>query len=218
MDLDGQRRVAALLLAVVGPDGFALAGSSAIREHGLTARPTHDVDLFGGPTMPPDEFQHCVDRAQTALCEKGYRVDRSRSFPSFVRLQVHDATGAELEVDFGINWRARAPATMSIGPVLSEADAVAGKLSAVYSRGEVRDYLDLDTIRGSGRYSDEELLELGREQDPGFEAVMFAQQLSRVADIPPSYAEQYGVSAADFTGVQERLYSWAVTLRDASSP
>jgi hypothetical protein len=33
---------------------------------------------------------------------------------------------------------------MSFGPVLSERDAVAGKRSAVYSRGEVRDFLDLD--------------------------------------------------------------------------
>ncbi|MGB9224522.1 hypothetical protein [Mycobacterium sp.] len=31
-----QRRVTALLLQSIGPAGFALAGSGAIREHGIT--------------------------------------------------------------------------------------------------------------------------------------------------------------------------------------
>lgn len=79
-----------------------------------------------------------------------------------------------------VNWRAEPPVHMSVGPVLSERDAVAGKLSAVYSRGEVRDFLDLDTVRATGRYSDEELLAFGREHDTGFNREMFAEQLSLV--------------------------------------
>lgn len=41
-----QRQVTTLLLHRVGSAGFALAGSGAIREHGITDRPTRDVDLF----------------------------------------------------------------------------------------------------------------------------------------------------------------------------
>lgn len=44
--IEHQRDVTRLLLSVVDDAGFALAGSGAIREHGVTARPTEDVDLF----------------------------------------------------------------------------------------------------------------------------------------------------------------------------
>ena len=46
-DQEEQRRIARLALEAAGDEaGFALAGSGAIREHGLIDRPTEDVDLF----------------------------------------------------------------------------------------------------------------------------------------------------------------------------
>lgn len=213
-----QRHVARLLLEVIGDAGFALAGASAIREHGLTDRPTHDVDLFAGPAVSTEEFQESLARGEAALRNHGYQVTRTRSFPFFARLHVVDADGAELEVDFGINWRAHPPVRFAVGAVLSEADAVAGKLSAVYSRGEVRDFLDLDAIRQSGRYTDGDLIALGREHDDGFDVGMFAAQLSRVMDLLPAEADEYGVDTDAFTAVQQRLTDWAVSLRDADPP
>lgn len=43
-----QREVTKVLLRALAEAGFALAGAGAIRAHGLTGRPTHDVDLFTG--------------------------------------------------------------------------------------------------------------------------------------------------------------------------
>lgn len=213
-----QRRVAQLLLEVIGDAGFALAGASAIREHGLTDRPTHDVDLFAGPALSTEEFQESLSRSEATLRDHGYQVTRTRSFPFFARFHVMDADGAELEVDFGINWRAHPPVQLTVGAVLSEPDAVAGKLSAVYSRGEVRDFLDLDAIRQSGRYTDGDLIALGREHDDGFDVGMFAAQLSRVMDLLPAEADEYGIDTATFTAVQQRLTNWAVSLRDTAPP
>jgi hypothetical protein len=107
---------------------------------------------------------------------------------------------------------------MSVGPVLSERDAVAGKLSAVYSRGEVRDFLDLDAIRASGRYTDSDLLALGREHDDGFDTGMFAAQLSRVLHLDALEAEEYGITANAFAAMQHRTLRWAVQLRGALPP
>lgn len=209
-----QRKVAALLLSVIGDDGFALAGASAIREHALTDRPTEDIDLFGMPLTTAEEFARVVQRAETTLSGAGYTVVRARSFAQFARLHLSDGEGDVLDVDLALNWRADPPVHLDVGPVLSERDAIAGKLSAVYSRGEVRDFLDLDAIRTSCRYTDAELLGLGREHDDGFDTAMFAAQLSRVATFLPSEPAHYGVSADDFAGVQERLLAWAVHLRD----
>lgn len=127
-----------------------------------------------------------------------------------------DPTGSRvLEVDFAVNWRAEPPVRMSLGLVLSERDAVAGKLSAVYSRGEVRDFLDLDSIRASGRYSDADLLALEAEHDIGFDQSMFAEQLSRVILIDPVEAEEYDLDSEAFLQVQQRIMNWATALRDA---
>lgn len=41
-----QRQLIACALEVLADAGFALAGSGAIREHGMTQRPTNDIDLF----------------------------------------------------------------------------------------------------------------------------------------------------------------------------
>ncbi|MBK5238982.1 MAG: hypothetical protein JJE28_07730 [Actinomycetales bacterium] len=48
-----QRDVTKLALSVLGGFAFALAGSGAIREHGILDRLTRDIDLF---TDNPDEI------------------------------------------------------------------------------------------------------------------------------------------------------------------
>lgn len=44
--LEHQREITRLLLLAIDDVGFALAGSGAIREHGVSERPTEDVELF----------------------------------------------------------------------------------------------------------------------------------------------------------------------------
>lgn len=214
---DLQVRVTRLLLDAVGDAGFVLAGAGAIRQWGITDRPTEDVDLFAGHTTTAEQFRTALDAAETALTEAGYEVSRSRVSDSFARFHLHGQGKEQLDVDFGINWRADAPVAMTVGPVLSERDAIAGKLSAVYSRGEVRDFLDLDSIRAIGRFTDTELLTLGLEHDDGFDAGMFAAQLSRIATILPTQAAQYGVTAEELAEVQERTLAWAVELRNTAT-
>ena len=214
---DLQARVTHLLLDAIADTGFVLAGAGAIRQWGLTDRPTEDVDLFTGHATTAEQFRTALDDAEAALTNAGYEVSRSRVSDSFARFHLHGEGDELLDVDFGVNWRADAPVVMTVGPVLSERDAIAGKLSAVYSRGEVRDFLDLDSIRATGRFTDTELLALGREHDDGFDRRMFAAQLSRVATILPTQAAQYGVSAEHFADIQGRILAWAVELRNAAT-
>ncbi len=144
-----QREVTRIALA--GVDGFALAGSGAIREHGLIDRPTEDVDLF---TNRQDlaAFGTAVDQVAANLRRCGFEVVETRRAPQFARLHVATSDGLPLDVDLGVDWRQDEPVRLDVGPVLSLADAVGGKVGALYSRGEVRDYLDADAIRTSGRF------------------------------------------------------------------
>jgi hypothetical protein len=215
---DLQDLIAAVLLRELGPVGFALAGSGAIREYGLTDRPTRDVDLFGAATLDAPTFEASVSRGCRVLQEAGLTVSIVTESSSFARLIVTADSGTSVEVDLAINWRAEPPIERRLGLVLSVRDAVAGKLSAVYNRGEVRDFLDLDSIRQSGRFTDTRLLEIGREDDPGFESVLFSDQLSRITQFGAHEARRYGVVQGDFEAVRERTLAWAKRLRDEASP
>ncbi|WGP08077.1 nucleotidyl transferase AbiEii/AbiGii toxin family protein (plasmid) [Bacillus subtilis] len=211
-----QRDVASIALDSAGSVGFALAGSGAIREHGLTHRPTADIDLFTVMSAQ-DRFTGAVDEVVDRLRESGYGVEVPRRSESFARLSV-TTEDREVDVDLGIDWRSREPVALEVGPVLAIEDAVGNKVAALYSRGEARDYLDVDAIRASGRFTDDQLVDLASNADPGFDADMFAQQLQKVERIQLREVSVYGVNQSDLAGVVERSNDWARALTDSPVP
>ncbi|SER60376.1 Nucleotidyl transferase AbiEii toxin, Type IV TA system [Propionibacterium cyclohexanicum] len=168
-DQEERRRVTRVALGAVGEDaGFALAGSGAIREHGLIDRPTEDVDLFT-VQQAQDRFGTSLDRIIAALRAAGHIVETRRRQDTFAQLTAISPGGRSTDVDLGVDWRGHPPVQLEVGPVLSLEDAVGNKVGASFSRAETRDYLDVDAIRRSGRYSDEELLDLAGKVDAGFD-------------------------------------------------
>lgn len=156
--------MAAVILGVTQEDGFALAGSGAIREHGLTDRPTQDVDLF---TMKVTEalLAGTVDHAKAALTEHGYDASLARRAALFARLIV--TKGDEQHRGRPRSRLARPHLVMfEIGPVLAIDDVVANKVGALHSGAVARDFLDVDSIRRSERFTDPRLLQLAAEHDP----------------------------------------------------
>lgn len=202
-----QRRLTALALDVLARDQFALAGSGAIREHGLIDRPTRDVDLFTVAAVQ-GRFEPAIDRLVGHLAAHGYEVDSGRRQPGFAQLVVTSSAGVESSIDLGIDWRAEPAVMLDIGPVLSRDDAVGNKVAALFSRGETRDFLDVDAIRRSGQYSDDDLYTLAKRSDNGFTLSMLGQQLDRLGRFTPASVEFYGVTAEQLDGVKARLSSW----------
>lgn len=209
-DAAAQRTVARIALDSV--EGFALAGSGAIREHGVIDRPTEDVDLF---TANADEeaFSVAIDHVTARLRSSGCEVELTRRAEHFARLHVVTAEGVQLDVDLGVDWRQDEPVRLAVGPVLSLDDAVGAKVGALYSRGEVRDYLDVDSIRQSGRFSDEQLLAAAADRDPGFRLDMFLWRLDGARRISPDDVERYGVPADQLAALQSRYDRLATDLR-----
>jgi hypothetical protein len=87
-------------------------------------------------------------------------------------------------VDLGVFWRARAPVMLDVGPVLHPDDAVAGKMDALFNRWAPRDFLDVDAILASGRYTRQQLMSVVAEHNPGFSVEMFAESLTYLHRIP----------------------------------
>ena len=191
---------------------FVLAGSGAMREHGLVDRPTEDVDLF---TSDVDlaRFSSAVDAVVRGLREAGHDVAELRRVDQFARLEVTTADGHQVDIDMGVDWREAEPAVLAIGPVLSLEDAVGNKLSALYGRAYARDFLDVDSIRASGKFTDAELIRSAIERDPGFEVPMFITQLELVHRVLPEQVSQYNVDADQLDGIKNRFDVWVSTLR-----
>ena len=143
--LELQRTITQILLTDLSRAGFALAGSGAIREHGLTTRPTEDVDLFT-PVDDPQRFDAAVTQAIATLTGYGYQATEVRRSALFARIEVA-VVDLRLEVDLGVDWRGEQPVALEVGPVLALKDAVANKIGPCSPGGRSA------TISTSTRYA-----------------------------------------------------------------
>ena len=211
---DLHQRLVRVGLAAADRYGFALAGGYAVQAAGLVQRPSEDVDLFTAWDRR-DDFATAVD----AFRAHGYAVEVSDRFETFARLAVTDPGQPDqtYRVELAANWRASPPVMMDIGPVLHPDDVVAGKMSALYSRAEPRDFLDVDAAVTSGRYTRERLCELAEEADAGFDRRILADLFRVLERYPDRRFTAYGVDPEHMVGLRARFADWRRQLLTDSS-
>jgi hypothetical protein len=207
------RRLARLALARTSDYGFCLAGGYAVQEHGFLDRPSEDVDLFTTATAE-DRFAEALTAVIDAFEADGLDVSATVAGSGFARLRVVDPdAGATAKVELGIDWRAHPPVMLAIGPVLHPDDAVANKVCALFSRAQARDYIDVDAVLRSGRYSSDDLLALARSHDPGFDTTVFVTALRAIRRLPAAEFTPYGLPEPDVVALTARILEWADALR-----
>lgn len=201
-----QNDVARIALAASAPYDFLLAGGKALQAHGLSQRPTEDIDIF---TNQNDltAFDQAVASIQEALGKSGYEAEEYHRSPGFSRMRVTNPVSQDkVELDLGIDWRSDSAGTaMGIGGVISEDDAVATKMLALFGRSYTRDFIDFTNILDSGKYSLQALFDLAKEHDPGFDLYYFAQALLVIRRIQPEQAAEYGLSLEQWQTITERM-------------
>ena len=88
--------------------------------------------------------------------------------------------------------------TLAIGPVLHPDDAVANKVCALFYRAQARDYIDVDAVFRSGRYTGDGSRPR-HSHDPGFDNNMFVTALRAIGRLPQAeFSEAYGISEISF--------------------
>jgi hypothetical protein len=207
---DAHRKIAKIALDAGGRHGLALAGGYAVRVHGMGSRPSEDVDLFAD-WQRRAEFSAAVAAVVGALEAAGYRVTVGTRFETFARLFIAPAEDPEAiseKLELSADWRGNPPVMLEIGPVLHPDDAVANKMCALFGRAQPRDFLDIDAVLASGRYSHDRLLELAANADAGFDQMMFAGALSALDEMVESDFAEYQTSAEQIAGMRERFASW----------
>lgn len=205
-------RLARVGLEAIERYGFCLAGGYAVQAHGFLDRPSEDVDLFA-PADAERDFPLAVTNIIAAYEGDGLESSVTVDRPTFARLVVTDPkTGDSSKVELGIDWRQHPPTRLAIGAVLHQDDAVANKVSALYSRGQARDYVDVHAVLASERYSQADLLRLAEDHDPGFDRRMFGQALMGVRRLPVEDLTAYRLDEGQAAVLVDRMTRWGAEL------
>jgi Nucleotidyl transferase AbiEii toxin, Type IV TA system len=161
-----------------------------------------------------DEFASAVDAIVNGYRDGGYTVEITQQFDTFARLAVTDPALADhaYKVELAANWRALPPVMMDVGPVLHVDDVVAGKMSALYTRGEPRDFLDIDAALTSGRYTRDRLCELAEQADSGFDRRILADLFGMLERYPDRRFAAYGADPTQITAMRKRFRQWREQL------
>lgn len=200
-----QADVARIALAAA-EHGFALAGGNALVAHGLVERPTEDVDLFTPEPGGPGAVAYLV---RDALAQAGYEVDVTRLPEAhqgeFARLEV--TRGPEtMHVDLARDWRQWPPVQLEVGPVLHLEDAVSSKTTALVTRREPRDFIDI--AAALDRYDRAELMRLTFTRDRGLRVVDFTDTARRLDQFTTIDFAEYGFDQAALDALRARFADW----------
>lgn len=207
------RRLPKIRLQAAERYGFARAGGYAVQEHGIIQRLSEDVDLFTSWDRRAD-FADAVHTVVDAYRDHGYEVDVVEQFDTFARLAVRDAGQPDrpFKIELAANWRAQTPVRMDIGPVLHADDVVAGKMSALYTRTEPRDFLDVDAAITTGRYTPEQLCDLAEQADAGFDRHVLAEVFALLERYPDRRFSAYARTQDDIDALRARFAAWRAAL------
>ena len=200
------RKLAYTGLQVAARYGFALAGGHAVNAHGFLTRPSADVDLFGALDA---DLANASAEVVSQYQASGLAVTMEHESEYYVRLTVTDPeTGRESKVELVADIRLREPVRMAIGPVLHPDDVAAGKIEALFSRAECRDFIDVDALLRSGHFTRDRLLTLAEQRDVGFDRKVFAQMLLGISRFPEAEFTRYGVSLEQTTAIRSTMREW----------
>jgi Nucleotidyl transferase AbiEii toxin, Type IV TA system len=210
-------RLARVALRAASNLGFALAGGYAVQAHGFLTRPSEDVDLF--TSAERTDFRDGVATIKSAYEKNGFTVRIDVCSDHFARLWATDThSGESGKVELAADIRSKAPVTMSIGPVVHVDDVAGGKMEALFTRAEARDFIDIDAMVTSGRFTRTGLQELAASRDAGFDLRVLAEMLSVIDIYPDAEFSAYGLQGQQIQRMRERFVEWGAELLREPGP
>lgn len=141
------------------------------------------MDLF--TSAERTDFRDGVATIKSAYEKNCFTVRVDVCSDHFARLWATDThSGESGKVELAADIRSKAPVTMSIGPVVHVDDVAGGKMEALFTRAEARDFIDIDAIVTSGRFTRTRLQELAASRDAGFDHRVLADMLDVINIYP----------------------------------
>jgi hypothetical protein len=211
-ELHGQ--VAGVALRAAAPHGFALGGGNALIAHGIIDRPTQDVDVFSDEQGGVEAAAGAVE---AALRDAGFGAERRDKTGGLADIFdgmgeglaewiVTAPGGKQMMLQLAYFDRARKPVIMDVGPVLDLEDVVGGKVCALASRAEPRDYLD--TAAALEHFTMEQMIGFARRLDPGLTDRDFADAGQRLDRWGDGVFAPFGLSPHDIAKLRKQFAAW----------
>lgn len=188
-----------------------------MQANGFLTRPSEDVDLF--TSAERTDFQDGVATIKSAYEKKGFTVRIDVCSEHFARLWVADThSGESGKVELAADIRNKAPVAMSIGPVVHVDDVAGGKMEALFTRAEARDFIDIDAMVTSGRFTRGRLQELAASRDAGFDLRVLANMLAVIDIYPDAEFSSYGLQYEQIQQMRLRFADWRSELLQQPGP
>jgi hypothetical protein len=213
------RQVAHIIFPVAARYGFAVAGGTALIEHGVVDRLTEDLDVF---SPREDGVEAAAGAVEAALRAAGLQVERrdklaelAGEFPGWDledfgaglgEWLITAPGGEQLVLQMSCFPRSRAPVIIDAVPVLDIEDALGLKCHAFCTRVEPRDALDM--AMALGRWSVADLIGFAQRVQPSLRPGEFAEAAQNLDATPDSRFTRIGLSRHDIALVRERLSTW----------
>jgi hypothetical protein len=205
---DLHRELARIAFAAGGDLGLMLAGGYAIRAHGLTERPSGDLDLATSASI---DLRMIADRLTDAYRQSGFAEQLIESKPRMARLQVTRGPVA-CEIDL-LKEAVGPPAIFELGPVLTLDDAVGLKVRPLADRALHRDFIDVHAAAVKAGYTWPDLENLGARHSPNWSLADLADRLSAIELRDDVTFAAYGLTDDEIDEIRRWAVAWADDIR-----
>lgn len=206
-----------LLLEFTGvPDqeNFYLTGGTALAEFYLKHRQSNDLDFF---TSKNDIILPFCAKLENSLKAKGFSVERSRGFNSFVELFI-GKTGRQTIIHIAQDATFRFEPTKEVVEfpglrIDGLKDLASNKLLALFQRATLRDFIDIYFIVNERHFTQAELLALAKEKDTGFELYWLAVAFERINAFPEDAPDIHLlIKACTLEGLKQFFNNWRAKI------
>lgn len=172
---DFQIQVATEFLSTTGGNEFVLAGGAALLVHGISKRPTQDLDFFtNNPNYAIEDGLNSLIDLSDRL---GWSVELVRSENSFRRVIIHgdESLLVDLARDSALILK---PVQTNVGLVVAPEELAGRKLLALFDRALARDFIDVFVL--ATHFSLDSMIAMAHLIDPGFDPVALSEMLGTI--------------------------------------
>jgi hypothetical protein len=176
------RKVLRIFASLEESRSFYFTGAMALAAYHLRHRISQDIDIF----CPDENLIPIVARKLTAAFkQEGIRVEVVRSFGSFWEAVLGEGDDTvRFQLAYDTPFHLAEFAEHDGVRIHSLDDLAAGKLLALFSRAEERDFIDVYLLVKEKGYTIERLIELAREKDPGVDDYYLALAFEQADRLP----------------------------------
>jgi hypothetical protein len=206
---DFQIEVASEFLSTTGGKQFVLAGGAALLVHGISKRPTQDLDFF---TENPN---YAIEAGFNSLLnlsnQQGWSIEVVKSEESFRRVIIHgkDSLVLDLARESALIMK---PILTRLGPVVAPEELAGRKVLALFDRALARDFIDVYAL--AKHYSLESMISMARTIDSGFDPVALSELLVTIERFEDQDLKGQGIDALE---IREFFSDWhSLILRSNS--